>query len=304
MGSVDTFGSVTMSYPNPILILNSTDPDFPNASIGFFSSGVFKGAISWSEISGSVSIGRAKRLYIDNAGRLGFDDAHPDNLLDVEGDGTANGGVNGYTEVVGHFTNTGEGHTAVSIDAEASLDPILYLAENGVAYWDLRTDSDNAQKLEMRYHGLGMRNDIHVVVDTLGRVGIGTTNPGSYKLYVAGTAYSTGGWSSSDARLKTKIAPIDDALSKSLALRGVSFEWRRDEFPDKGLPEGRHYGLVAQEVEEVLPEVVKEGPEGDKAVAYTEIVPVLVEALKAQQAEIEDLKLQVKELRSEAETRH
>ena len=56
--------------------------------------------------------------------------------------------------------------------------------------------------------------------------------------------------------------------------------------------------MVAQEVERVLPEVVKEGPGGEKSVSYTEIVPVLIEAIKEQQKEIERLKMEVTELKT------
>jgi hypothetical protein len=77
-----------------------------------------------------------------------------------------------------------------------------------------------------------------------------------------------------------------------------SFDWKTDEFKDKGFPEERHYGVVAQEVERVLPEVVKEGPDGEKSVSYTEIVPVLIEAIKEQQKEIERLKMEVTELKT------
>jgi len=56
--------------------------------------------------------------------------------------------------------------------------------------------------------------------------------------------------------------------------------------------------VVAQEVERVLPEVVKEGPGGEKSVSYTEIVPVLIEAIKEQQKEIERLKMEVTELKT------
>ena len=105
-------------------------------------------------------------------------------------------------------------------------------------------------------------------------MGIGTTTPGDYKLYVNGEAYSTVSWSTSDARLKKDLQRIEDALSKVLRLEGLSFLWRTDDYPDRGLPEGRHYGLIAQDVEQVLPEVVKEGGGGEKAVAYSEVIPV------------------------------
>jgi hypothetical protein len=136
-------------------------------------------------------------------------------------------------------------------------------------------------------------------------VNIGTTEPGGYRLYVAGTAYSTGGWQSSDIRFKENIRSIESPLSKILGIEGISFDWKKDEFKDKGFPEGRHYGVIAQRVERVLPEVVREGPGGEKSVSYTELVPVLIEAMKEQQKtiekqqkEMEGLKTEVNELRS------
>jgi hypothetical protein len=81
-----------------------------------------------------------------------------------------------------------------------------------------------------------------------------------------------------------------------IRLRGVSFSWKTDEFKDMGFPEGRHFGVVAQDVEGVLPQVVIESPNGDKAVAYTEIIPVLIEAIKAQQEQIEVLEARLADL--------
>jgi hypothetical protein len=129
-----------------------------------------------------------------------------------------------------------------------------------------------------------------------GLLGLGTTNPGTYRLYVNGSAYSTGGWQGSDIRLKKNLEPINQALNKVLKLEGVSFEWKTEEYKDKGFDERRHYGVIAQQVEKVLPEVVKDGPDGTKAVAYTEIIPVLIEAMKEQQQEIEQLKKKMAEM--------
>ncbi|MFH1313121.1 MAG: tail fiber domain-containing protein [Candidatus Eisenbacteria bacterium] len=123
-----------------------------------------------------------------------------------------------------------------------------------------------------------------------GNVAIGATDPEGYRLCVNGTAYSTGGWQGSDRRLKSDIRGIEDALGKVLLLNGVSFLWRTEQYPDRGLPRGRHYGLVAQEVEQVLPEIVGDGPNGDKALAYSEIIPVLVESIKEIKAESDELR--------------
>ena len=130
-----------------------------------------------------------------------------------------------------------------------------------------------------------------------GQVGVGTTNPRTYKLYVSGSAYSTGGWSSSDRKYKKNIADIDAALEKVLRIRGVSFEWKTDKYKKKGFPLGRHYGVIAQEIEKILPEVVKKDADGEKAVSYNEIIPVLIEAIKAQQQEILTLEKEIADLK-------
>jgi hypothetical protein len=299
IGTQDSLGTVTISDSRASLALNSTYMG-PHPSVGLelYHLGAYVCGMQWDAYHNMITVGSYSPIYIDpTTGWLGAGAEEPANMLDVRGAGTTWGGVNGYNEVMGHFTNTGSGHTAVAIDAaESNLDAILYLGQGGKAFWDLRCDGDDAKKFQLRYQGPAYRNWKHVTVDTLGNVAIGTTNPGGYKLYVAGAAYSTGGWNPSDARLKEKIAPIEGALSSVLALRGISFEWRRNEFPDMGLPEGRHYGFVAQDVERVLPEVVKEGPGGDKAVAYNEIIPVLVESLRELNAENESLKQRIEAL--------
>jgi hypothetical protein len=68
---------------------------------------------------------------------------------------------------------------------------------------------------------------------------------------------------------------------------------------NKGFPEGRHYGVIAQEVEESMPEAVRTGPDGDKAVSYTEIIPVLIEAIKEQQKIIQKQQKEMEGLKAE-----
>ena len=91
------------------------------------------------------------------------------------------------------------------------------------------------------------------------------------------------------------------ALDKILALRGVQFEWKLEEYPDNGFREGNQNGLIAQEVEEVLPELVRTDHDGYKAVEYQKITAVLVEAIKEQQQEIEALKAAVAVLRGQSD---
>jgi hypothetical protein len=93
-------------------------------------------------------------------------------------------------------------------------------------------------------------------------------------------------YSSSDKRLKDNLKPISNSLEKLQKLTGYEFDWndKQDTY------EGHDVGVIAQEVEEVLPEVVATRDNGYKAVKYEKIVPLLIEAMKEQQQEINKLK--------------
>ena len=90
----------------------------------------------------------------------------------------------------------------------------------------------------------------------------------------------------SDARVKTNIKTIDNALLKVLALRGVTYN--RTDLEDKS----EQIGVIAQEIKEILPQVVQEN-NGYYSVAYGNIVGILIEAIKEQQTQIEELKLRL-----------
>jgi len=111
----------------------------------------------------------------------------------------------------------------------------------------------------------------------------------------------------SDAKLKDNVKTIPNALDKVMNLRGVEFDWNVDS------KKGQHdIGLIAQEVEEIIPEVVKDKPmikkdsdsknisedeETYKTISYDKLVGLLVESTKEQQKQIEDLKKEIQELK-------
>lgn len=122
-----------------------------------------------------------------------------------------------------------------------------------------------------------------------GKVGIGTSNP-AYALHVNGTVAGSGTYvNTSDGRLKTSVMPLSGALEKIMAMRGVSFEWKWAENPSLNLEQGTQIGFIAQEIENVLPEVVRVDNNGLRSIAYSEVIPVLVEAIKDQQRTIDKL---------------
>ena len=76
----------------------------------------------------------------------------------------------------------------------------------------------------------------------------------------------------------------------------VHFNWRSDEFPERALGDEIQLGLIAQDVERVLPELVAEGEDGFKRVRYSELPLLLLQALKEQQEQNERLERRVREL--------
>jgi len=124
-------------------------------------------------------------------------------------------------------------------------------------------------------------------------VGIGTAAAAlSYTLQVNGSLGCIGSVVNiSDARFKKDVHPISDALAIVEALRGVTYNWDQTADPTMKLDERNHVGFIAQEVEAVLPQAVSTASDArqTKSVAYSEVIPVLTEAIKQQQSQIDAL---------------
>lgn len=148
-----------------------------------------------------------------------------------------------------------------------------------------------------------------------------TDNENSYAGYFAGDLYSSGNYIGSDAALKQNEQTITDAMNVLVRLQPKSYTYRTSQFRDLNLPEGTRYGMIAQEVESVLPQLVKETsievydwnkfdtetahalenekptPNAPKtlqtvqfkAVNYTEFIPILIAGVQEQQANIQNL---------------
>jgi len=137
-----------------------------------------------------------------------------------------------------------------------------------------------------------------VRVTNLGMGILGGVPTATQALVVVGKVKSTGINETSDGRLKKNVAPISNGLEKILSMSGVTYDWRRDEFPDRNFLAGKQYGLIAQELEKVIPELVDTDEEGWKSIEYSHIVPVLIEAIKEQQAIIAGQQQEITSLQS------
>jgi len=97
--------------------------------------------------------------------------------------------------------------------------------------------------------------------------------------------------SPSDIRLKENIKPIESALDKAMKLQGVTFDWKEN---DSILDIKEDIGFIAQDVQKVVPELVRENENGMLSMRHQGITPILLEAIKELKAEIEELKKKIK----------
>jgi hypothetical protein len=96
-------------------------------------------------------------------------------------------------------------------------------------------------------------------------------------------------YSSSDIRFKENIKPIENALDKISKISGNTYDWKEENKIEHGY-EGNDVGVIAQEIEAVLPQLVQTRESGYKAVKYDKLVALLIEGIKEQQKQIDELK--------------
>jgi hypothetical protein len=231
----------------------------------------------------------------------------------VDGYSPSGHGVHGLSETgyAGYFygpKNYFSGDVGIGTDSPAAeldvVGAVSITSSNNEYFWLKRSGSNgygffgydstnNALRFGAYDTGIGFTN----VVIPGGNVGIGDTSP-SYRLELPNNANTSGRgranrWDTySSIRLKENIEPIDNALDKVKRLRGVYFEWKND---------GTHdMGMIAEEVGEVIPEVVEYEDNGVDAtsMSYSRLVALLVEAIKEQQCIIAELEANIAQTES------
>ena len=113
---------------------------------------------------------------------------------------------------------------------------------------------------------------------------------------VSGTVTASGAALTSDRRYKKNVSALSSPLESIMKLKGVSYDWKVEEYPEHHFDNFTHYGFIAQEVEEVIPDIVGTDENGWKSIRYLGFTPVIVEAFKEQQATIVSLQEDIKNL--------
>ena len=216
--------------------------------------------------SGNIAIGisAAKtKLDVENTTAPTLDnDTHAGEAIFIRSGGSAGDGnvqaVLAFGKADGSSRRSGSAIASVQVDSDAD--------KVGVGFYT-SDSSASSQTMDLRML-LNHTGNLHVDADVV--------------------AFST---SVSDEKLKDNVKTISNPLDKVMALRGVEFDW------NKGNRKGqKDLGLIAQEVEKVLPEIVREKKmafidnETYKTIDYDKVVGVLIEAIKEQQQQIEELK--------------
>ncbi len=245
----------------------------------------------------------SERISFQEGGYVGINNTAPDGLLslDAMGDGSvlnihsshsSNGKIFEVTQTGSDglvSVRTGAGDTITQLSGYSGT-PSYFFSKVGIGTnsptHDLTIINSGGASLKM---GTALTTTWDVLTNNAGYYLYYAGNH-LYQTYTDGNAWMAGGLSQySDRSLKEDIQTVDNALDKVIRLRGVTYYWKKD------LPDGRqmdtrkHYGFIAQEVENVLPDIISEGPDGKKTIVYSEISSVLVEAVKEQQGIIQSL---------------
>ena len=127
----------------------------------------------------------------------------------------------------------------------------------------------------------------------LGR-GDGYSYVGNGTFYNNGAAYATSFLYLSDRNLKENIRPLDEGLLQLMKLRPVSFMWKKD----APLAGENDIGLIAQDVEKILPKLVHHDNKGILSIDYVRLTPILINAVQEQQRQIDDLRAEINALKA------
>lgn len=242
------------------------------ARIGSIDDGAFSGHLLFMTKQQSANGSLVERMRIGSTGNIGIGTASPAARLHISGPNDS--AVSGTPLLRLTDTNLND----------------FFSIDNGNNQSDFRLFS-LAHNIEIQVDG----NANQTVFTATGSVGIGTATPRD-KLEVSGelrvancvrnaAGTQIAGTCPSDERLKTNIAPFSPMLDKLVQLQPVHFDWRADEYPDYHFGTERSYGLLAQQVEQVLPELVTEDKKGFKSVNYSELPLVLLQAVRDLNAE-------------------
>ena len=253
---------------------------------------------------GSVNITATNNMPSGGSGWGNLGPSGNVNLTAGSGYNTAGGNINITAGATSCWAQTGNSHSDVNIQGGQNLVAAdassITVQGGGTVGVGCPTANANGGNLILK-SGLGTGTGTQGNIQLLnGNVGIGCTSP-AYKLHVIGDIASsatvrstnvvvTGAITAcSDGRFKTNVTALANPMQKLMLLNGVNYYWKTSAFPNMNFSENRQIGFIAQDVEKLFPEMVFTDETGYKSIDYSRLTPVLVETIKEQQKEINEL---------------
>jgi len=224
--------------------------------------------------------------------------------IGVEGAGGTYG-VYGYSSAgwAGYFQGNSYFSNGISFGGtSAKLGKINLLQASGNAIDWINSNGSTITSTIFDDGDLHIRTDDNFWIDSTAGTNEAQFSNGAYKFQVNGSALAVGSWTTSDIRWKKDIAPLQNSLDKIMALQGVNYYWDTKDYPKMGFTDDKQIGFIAQDVKKVVPELVMTDSNGYESVDYGKVTPVIVEAIKEQQAQIETLKTDNQNLQAQVDS--
>jgi len=234
-------------------------------------------------------------IFQSTNGYLGIGTTAPTHNLHIVGQASTNltleSSVPNGNPTISVVANTPAGAAQLLLSrADGGAPAVLYFQTAGSTDWTVDVPDGSTEELDFN----DTSGTVKMALVQGGFLGIGTNTPSNLLTLVqGGGAALADGWSTySSRRFKTNIQPLVGALEKIEQLQGVSYERKTD-----GKAE---IGVIAEDVARVLPEIVSRDPRTQdvQGVDYSRLSALLIEAVKTQQTEIDQLKAQLQQLAS------
>ncbi len=273
---VSSTGKVGLRTATPVLDLHINTGDTPAMRLEQNSGGGFT-AQTW-DVAGNEANFFIRDVTGGSRLPLRIRPGAPTSSIDIAADGKIGMGIASPV-------------TFLHLKVPGATDNVVQSFENGSRRWSIGVNgTTNAFRIADNTAGFA-----RLTILNTGSVGIGTETPLD-TLHVAGEVRvnscvknsggtAIAGTCVSDERLKKNVAPFSTMLDQVTRLQPVYYDWRADEFPEYGFGNEKSYGLIAQEVERALPDLVAADALGFKTVNYTKIPLVILQALKELRAE-------------------
>ncbi len=287
------FGSPTSAQNDPCIMASDSSGNLDRIFQRQTSTNsVFVGDIDDNNGDVFVRAGGATELTIKNGGNVGIGTTSPSNKLTVAGDIVTTAGQDGGMRMGGWPYNP-TGYSFIGTTNMSGLEYCMLSdgtntfvgAGTGGALRLRGPANDSSPQIEIDGSLCKVDTGDFKVED--GSIAVGTitnsTTNGRIDASNDIVAFST-----SDVRLKDNIKSIDKALDKVNSIQGIEFDWiEKEEVHGNS---GHDIGVIAQEIEKILPDVVTTRDNGYKAVKYEKIVPLLIEAIKDLSKQVDGLK--------------